>query len=99
MAPAERFAGEVYASVERHVAVARQTRHLEEVANGLLPGAELVTFELGSAAAAILEAGARRGCDLIVVGVPTRPRGAFDNAVAESVVRRATSSVLIAPLV
>ncbi|MBK7857884.1 MAG: universal stress protein [Archangiaceae bacterium] len=86
------------AAAEREQTVAEQTRRLHQVAAELLPGAELQTLQRGSAAVAILEAGARSDCDLIVVGVPARPRSAFDAAVAEDVVRGAQSSVLVAPL-
>lgn len=82
----------------RHHRVEHQTRHLSEVSAALLPGAELLTFELGSAALAILAAAARTDCDVVVVGVPHSSGGSIDFSVAEEVARSATASVLVAPL-
>lgn len=97
VAPPEPLLGAA-GELHREEKLALQERHLRDVADELVPGARLYTLQRDSAATAIVEAGADDDCDLIVVGVPTRPRGAFDSAVAEDVVRRATRSVLVAPL-
>ena len=71
---------------------------LKQVTANLAPGAELVVARSDDPLDAILEQERRRACDLLVVGARVAGHTGFEPSLAETVVSRATSSVLVMPM-
>lgn len=71
---------------------------LKQVTASLAPGAELVVARSDDPLEAILEQERRRACDLLVVGARVAGAGGREPSLAEAVVSRASSSVLVMPL-
>lgn len=71
---------------------------LKQVTAELAPGAELVVARSDDPLDAILEQERRRACDLLVIGARIAGGPGGEPSLAETVVSRASSSVLVMPL-